>query len=178
MIWKVYGYTSGSLNSVLYLSVLSCEPFLSETKGLIHELNNTNDLFKFVRVMRKKFQEAVAQGTTMVLSFFYTSAVMILESSVCCQMNLAFRLQIKFIGPLYRMIIFWKLKPWLLNTMWTRVICPTNKPWPLLLSLSIAIVVDMATNVWRKDLTWKSYIVIRKDWSIYICDDLLSLHLF
>ncbi|WVZ09462.1 hypothetical protein V8G54_013992 [Vigna mungo] len=44
-------------------SLLSCEPSLGETKELIHELNNTNDLFKFVRVMRKKFQEAVAQGS-------------------------------------------------------------------------------------------------------------------
>ncbi|QCD81038.1 kinetochore protein Spc25 [Vigna unguiculata] len=44
-------------------SLLSCEPSLSETKELIHELNNTNDLFKFVRVMRTKFQEAVAQGS-------------------------------------------------------------------------------------------------------------------
>jgi len=90
MILKVYGYTSGSLNYLLCLSVLSCEPSLSETKELIHELNNTNDLFKFVRAMRKKFQEAVAQGTTMVLSFFYTSAVMNFKSSVCCQMNLVY----------------------------------------------------------------------------------------
>ncbi|XP_047175314.1 kinetochore protein SPC25 homolog isoform X2 [Vigna umbellata] len=44
-------------------SLLSCEPSLGKTKELIHELNNTNDLFKFVRVMRKKFQEAVAQGS-------------------------------------------------------------------------------------------------------------------
>ncbi|CAJ1943803.1 unnamed protein product [Sphenostylis stenocarpa] len=47
-------------------SLLSCEPSLNETKELIHELNKTNDLFKFVRVMRKKFQEAVAQGSLVV----------------------------------------------------------------------------------------------------------------
>ncbi|KAK7347049.1 hypothetical protein VNO80_21575 [Phaseolus coccineus] len=47
-------------------SLLSCEPSLSETKELIHELNNTNDLFKFVRAMRKMFQEAVAKGSLVV----------------------------------------------------------------------------------------------------------------
>ncbi|RDX60439.1 hypothetical protein CR513_61420, partial [Mucuna pruriens] len=46
--------------------VLSCEPSLSDTKKLTHELNKTNDLFKFVRVMRKKFQEAMAQGSLVV----------------------------------------------------------------------------------------------------------------
>ncbi|KAL2321796.1 hypothetical protein Fmac_026175 [Flemingia macrophylla] len=44
-------------------SLLSCEPSLNDTKELIHELNKTNDLFKFVRVMRKMFQEAVPQGS-------------------------------------------------------------------------------------------------------------------
>ncbi|OIW00317.1 hypothetical protein TanjilG_27568 [Lupinus angustifolius] len=39
--------------------LLSCEPTLEGTEELIHELNNTNGLFKFVRVMRRKFQEAV-----------------------------------------------------------------------------------------------------------------------
>ncbi|TKY55237.1 Kinetochore protein spc25 [Spatholobus suberectus] len=47
-------------------SLLNCEPSLNDTKELIHELNKTNDLFKFVRVMRKKFQEAVAQGSLVV----------------------------------------------------------------------------------------------------------------
>lgn len=47
-------------------SLLSCEPSLCDTKELIHELNKTNDLFIFVRVMRKKFQEAVARGSLVV----------------------------------------------------------------------------------------------------------------
>ncbi|KAK7330520.1 hypothetical protein VNO77_24715 [Canavalia gladiata] len=38
--------------------VLSCEPFLDGTKELIHELNKTNGLFKFVRVMRKRTEPA------------------------------------------------------------------------------------------------------------------------
>ncbi|KAG2678810.1 hypothetical protein I3760_11G021700 [Carya illinoinensis] len=41
--------------------VLDCDPHLNDTKELIHELNRTNGLFKFVRIMREKFQEAVAQ---------------------------------------------------------------------------------------------------------------------
>ncbi|XP_028231539.1 kinetochore protein SPC25 homolog isoform X2 [Glycine soja] len=47
-------------------SLLSCEHSLRDTKELIHELNKTNDLFKFVRIMRKKFQEVVAQGNLVV----------------------------------------------------------------------------------------------------------------
>ncbi|XP_059443555.1 kinetochore protein SPC25 homolog [Corylus avellana] len=43
-------------------TLLNCDPHLNDTKELIHELNKTNGLFKFVRIMREKFQEAVAQG--------------------------------------------------------------------------------------------------------------------
>ncbi|XP_062169497.1 kinetochore protein SPC25 homolog isoform X2 [Alnus glutinosa] len=43
-------------------TLLDCDPHLNDTKELIHELNKTNGLFKFVRIMREKFQEAVAQG--------------------------------------------------------------------------------------------------------------------
>ncbi|KAF5459932.1 hypothetical protein F2P56_019837 [Juglans regia] len=45
-------------------TLLDCDPQLNETKELIHELNKTNGLFKFVRIMREKFQEAVAQGVS------------------------------------------------------------------------------------------------------------------
>jgi kinetochore protein Spc25 len=53
-----------------YISVLRCEPSVNGIEELVHELNKTDGLFKFVRVMRKKFQEAVAQGTTTVLYIF------------------------------------------------------------------------------------------------------------
>jgi kinetochore protein Spc25 len=43
---------------------------LNDTKELIHELNKTNGLFKFVRIMREKFQEAVAQGTILPLASY------------------------------------------------------------------------------------------------------------
>lgn len=52
----------------LYISVLNCKPSVKDTDEVIHELNKTNGLFKFVRTMRKKFQEAVAQGTILALS--------------------------------------------------------------------------------------------------------------
>lgn len=116
---KVYWYTPWNLNFILYLSVLSCEHSLRDTKELIHELNKTNDLFKFVRIMRKKFQEVVAQGTTMVLPFFYMSAFMWCESSVCCRLNLALQLQNKLISPLSSLIIFLKIE--------------INKPLPIML---------------------------------------------
>ncbi|GMY14900.1 kinetochore protein SPC25 homolog [Fagus crenata] len=43
-------------------TLLDCDPHLNDTKGLIYELNETNGLFKFVRIMREKFQEAATQG--------------------------------------------------------------------------------------------------------------------
>jgi kinetochore protein Spc25 len=52
------------------ISVLDCDPHLNDTKELIHELNKTNGLFKFVRIMREKFQEAVAQGTILPLASY------------------------------------------------------------------------------------------------------------
>uniref|UniRef100_A0A0R0JSF3 Kinetochore protein SPC25 n=1 Tax=Glycine max TaxID=3847 RepID=A0A0R0JSF3_SOYBN len=44
-------------------TLLNCKPSVKDTDEVIHELNKTNGLFKFVRTMRKKFQEAVAQGS-------------------------------------------------------------------------------------------------------------------
>ncbi|XP_042040503.1 kinetochore protein SPC25 homolog isoform X2 [Salvia splendens] len=43
-------------------SLLKCDPYLSGTKELVNELNKSNGLFKFVRTMREKFQQAAAQG--------------------------------------------------------------------------------------------------------------------
>ncbi|KAK7291615.1 hypothetical protein RIF29_06907 [Crotalaria pallida] len=43
-------------------TLLSCEPSLEGTQELIHELNKTYRIVEFVRVMRKKFEEAVAQA--------------------------------------------------------------------------------------------------------------------
>ncbi|CAI9114770.1 OLC1v1015566C1 [Oldenlandia corymbosa var. corymbosa] len=43
-------------------TLLDCDPPLSHTKELLEELNQTNGLFKFVRTMRVKFQEATARG--------------------------------------------------------------------------------------------------------------------
>ncbi|CAK8563001.1 unnamed protein product [Lathyrus sativus] len=44
--------------------LLSCEPSLDGIEELVHELNKTNDLFKFVRVIRSKFQKKLAQGSS------------------------------------------------------------------------------------------------------------------
>ncbi|CAN1335038.1 Kinetochore protein SPC25 homolog [Linum perenne] len=43
--------------------VLACDPQLNDTKELLHELNRTNGLFKFVRTMRERFQEVAAPGS-------------------------------------------------------------------------------------------------------------------
>ncbi|RZC88795.1 hypothetical protein C5167_031170 [Papaver somniferum] len=43
-------------------TLLDCHPFVEDTKDLVQELNRTNGLFKFVRIMREKFQAAVSIG--------------------------------------------------------------------------------------------------------------------
>ncbi|XP_010248589.1 PREDICTED: uncharacterized protein LOC104591451 isoform X2 [Nelumbo nucifera] len=43
-------------------TLLDCDPYLDGTKELIQELNQTNGLLKFVRIMREKFQAAAVQG--------------------------------------------------------------------------------------------------------------------
>ncbi|KAJ6294108.1 hypothetical protein OIU76_022231 [Salix suchowensis] len=43
-------------------TLLACDPQVNDTKQLIHELNKTNGLFKFVRKLREKFQEAAPHG--------------------------------------------------------------------------------------------------------------------
>nr|KAJ0203553.1 hypothetical protein LSAT_V11C500234380 [Lactuca sativa] len=50
-------------------SLLDCHPNVSEVKKLIHELNATNGLYRFVRTMRAKFQEVSAVGIDLI---FYT----------------------------------------------------------------------------------------------------------
>ncbi|XP_027339336.1 kinetochore protein SPC25 homolog [Abrus precatorius] len=49
-------------------TLLNCEPLLKDTEELIHELNKTNGLFKFVRTMRNKFQESVMQGSLSMMT--------------------------------------------------------------------------------------------------------------
>ncbi|XP_047316842.1 kinetochore protein SPC25 homolog [Impatiens glandulifera] len=43
-------------------SLLECDPLLKDTKELVAELNKSNGLFKFVRIMREKFVEAAGHG--------------------------------------------------------------------------------------------------------------------
>ncbi|XVE54989.1 hypothetical protein DITRI_Ditri03aG0125200 [Diplodiscus trichospermus] len=55
-----YSFTIRHANDAY--SLLDCDPQLNGTKVLINELNRTNGLFKFVRLMREKFQGAAALG--------------------------------------------------------------------------------------------------------------------
>ncbi|KAF5743744.1 hypothetical protein HS088_TW08G00331 [Tripterygium wilfordii] len=45
-------------------TLLTCDPHIDDTKELIQVLNRTNGLFRFVRIMRDKFQEATMLGIT------------------------------------------------------------------------------------------------------------------
>ncbi|XP_028769952.1 kinetochore protein SPC25 homolog [Neltuma alba] len=62
-------------------TLLNCEPPVKGTKELIHELNKTNGLFKYVRVMRRKFQEAVAQGSVASLNSEHQESAIISTSA-------------------------------------------------------------------------------------------------
>ncbi|GMI96383.1 hypothetical protein HRI_003307600 [Hibiscus trionum] len=55
-----YSFTIRHANDAY--SLLECDPPLNGIQELINELNRTNGLFKFVRIMREKFQEAAAIG--------------------------------------------------------------------------------------------------------------------
>ncbi|KAL5725491.1 hypothetical protein ACHQM5_008629 [Ranunculus cassubicifolius] len=44
-------------------TLVNCNPQLDGTKELIKELNHTNGFFKFVRIMRTKFQAAASMGS-------------------------------------------------------------------------------------------------------------------
>ncbi|KAA0057836.1 putative kinetochore protein SPC25 [Cucumis melo var. makuwa] len=56
-----YSFTIRHANDTYML--LDCNPSLPDIKELIHELNKTNGLFKLVRIMRRRFQEAAAEGS-------------------------------------------------------------------------------------------------------------------
>lgn len=56
-----YFFTVRHANDIYTL--LHCDPQLNDMKELINELNKSNGLFKFVRTMREKFQEAAACGS-------------------------------------------------------------------------------------------------------------------
>ncbi|XP_054805178.1 kinetochore protein SPC25 homolog isoform X2 [Prosopis cineraria] len=62
-------------------TLLNCKPSLNGTKEFIHELNKTNGLFKYVRVMRRKFQEAVAQGSVVSLNSEHQESAIISTSA-------------------------------------------------------------------------------------------------
>ncbi|XP_022134671.1 uncharacterized protein LOC111006883 [Momordica charantia] len=57
---KEYSFTIRHASDTYTL--LDCNPSLQDIQDLIHELNKTNGLFKFVRVMRQRFQEIAAEG--------------------------------------------------------------------------------------------------------------------
>ncbi|XP_019243607.1 PREDICTED: kinetochore protein Spc25 isoform X2 [Nicotiana attenuata] len=58
---KEYFFTIRHENDVYTL--VDCDPQLNDANELLRELNKSNGLFKFVRIMREKFQAAVAHGT-------------------------------------------------------------------------------------------------------------------
>ncbi|KAK4264367.1 hypothetical protein QN277_025557 [Acacia crassicarpa] len=61
-------------------TLLNCEPSLKGMEELIRELNKTNGLFKYVRVMRRKFQEAV-HGSVASLNFEHQESAIISTSA-------------------------------------------------------------------------------------------------
>ncbi|KAF6168445.1 hypothetical protein GIB67_004997 [Kingdonia uniflora] len=50
-------------------TLLDCDPYLGDMKEFIQELNQTNGLFKFVRIMREKFQTTTLKAITLYLVY-------------------------------------------------------------------------------------------------------------
>ncbi|XP_073295300.1 kinetochore protein SPC25 homolog [Primulina huaijiensis] len=63
-------------------TMLDCDPPLTDTKDLVSELNNSNGLFKFVRTMRVKFQEAAARGISIGASIDQDSTTVSISAPV------------------------------------------------------------------------------------------------
>ncbi|MED6105967.1 hypothetical protein PIB30_000758 [Stylosanthes scabra] len=82
-----YSFTIRHENNTYTL--LSCEPSLGNTEQLVHELNKTNGLFKFVRVMRKKFQEAVTQEILFQTTVEHEESVLMSTSAPVLSMSSA-----------------------------------------------------------------------------------------
>lgn len=61
-----FAFVPFSPASLFVFPVLDCDPHLNDIKELIYELNRTNGLFIFVRIMRQKFQEAALQGKNLL----------------------------------------------------------------------------------------------------------------
>ncbi|KAK9113682.1 hypothetical protein Syun_020479 [Stephania yunnanensis] len=57
-----YSFTVRHANDTY--SLLDCNPSLADTKALMQEMNQTNGLFKFVRIMREKFQAVATTGAS------------------------------------------------------------------------------------------------------------------
>ncbi|XP_047056015.1 kinetochore protein SPC25 homolog [Lolium rigidum] len=49
-------------------SLIQCVPLLKDSEELVKDLNCTNDLFKFVRIMRTRFQAAASKGAHPAIS--------------------------------------------------------------------------------------------------------------
>ncbi|PIA55131.1 hypothetical protein AQUCO_00800096v1 [Aquilegia coerulea] len=56
-------------------TLMNCDPHLDGTKELIQELNQTDDVLKFVGIMREKFQAAAANGSYTVSASAPASSV-------------------------------------------------------------------------------------------------------
>uniref|UniRef100_A0A0E0JU89 Kinetochore protein SPC25 n=1 Tax=Oryza punctata TaxID=4537 RepID=A0A0E0JU89_ORYPU len=56
-------YNHDVVACLVLITVLHCAPFLKDSEELVKDLNCSNDMFKFVRIMREKFQAAAINGT-------------------------------------------------------------------------------------------------------------------
>uniref|UniRef100_A0A0D9VAW2 Kinetochore protein SPC25 n=1 Tax=Leersia perrieri TaxID=77586 RepID=A0A0D9VAW2_9ORYZ len=61
--------------------VLQCVPFMKDSEELVKDLNCSNDLFKFVRTMRERFQAATVIGLLPASSFCTDTSSITVSSS-------------------------------------------------------------------------------------------------
>lgn len=68
IIWVLFLYEE------LVVAVLDCKPKLNDIEELVHELNKSNGLYKFVRIMRGKLQ-AASSGTLILVPYLLERAI-------------------------------------------------------------------------------------------------------
>lgn len=64
----------------LSITVVQCVPFVDDVEELVKDLNCSNDLYKFVKVMREMFQAATISG---ILCYIFSLPVLSHRKNVC-----------------------------------------------------------------------------------------------
>ncbi|XP_077244238.1 kinetochore protein isoform X2 [Tasmannia lanceolata] len=86
---KEYSFIIRHENNTYTLS--DCDPYLENTEELIQELNQTNGLFKFVRIMRERFLMSASNGLLHLSTFPHPDSATITLSAPASSISVSSR---------------------------------------------------------------------------------------